>query len=234
MQISPSSPPSLSTYCLSTAHQRLLTSPLIQEAKLKKIYPDTLYVDYTIRHPVMTLMDYENVGLDKDGYLIPLAPFSTSQHLPKLYLGLPPFDQQNPDWLKRCGGKWHHPICPSLQSRAVELLKLNQDLLAQSSVHVKIIDLSQALAPTLGQREIVLSIEETILWHGVELTFPRVLRMSTKNLKEQLEHFLWLKEAMWQDYQTQLPPNIQPTIFTPRVIDLRIPKVAFVENRPLS
>jgi hypothetical protein len=47
-----------------------------------------------------------------------------------------------------------------------------------------------------------------------------------------MAHFFSLQKTMLQDYEAQLSKAAPPhTRFAPRIIDLRIPYLAFVENK---
>lgn len=67
--------------------RRLLASPLIKTAKVKKVLPDKLQIDYTARKPVALLADFENVAIDNEGYSFPCTPFFSAENLPSFYLG---------------------------------------------------------------------------------------------------------------------------------------------------
>ena len=68
--------------------QRLLDSPIIESAKVQKIEPSTIYVDYTLRTPIAYLCDYSNTLIDKEGVPFPFKPFFTPKNLPEIYVGL--------------------------------------------------------------------------------------------------------------------------------------------------
>jgi cell division septal protein FtsQ len=64
------------------AEKRLLASPVIKEAKVELIEPDTIYIDYTVRQPWALLRDFENTAIDEFGYPFPISPFSPPKNLP--------------------------------------------------------------------------------------------------------------------------------------------------------
>jgi hypothetical protein len=101
------------------------------------------------------------------------------------------------------------------------------------------IDLSQAFASSCGKREIVLMVDNAIVqWqNGLEqqIIFPHLLRLGTKNYKEQLINYLNLKEELIeQEKQVLLQHSInQPFLrLKEKVIDLRLSKLAFVQSAP--
>jgi hypothetical protein len=71
--------------------------------------------------------------------------------------------------------------------------------------------------------------------------FPKVLRLAPKDYPQQLTHFFALRKSMTDDYRKQIvshvplffPPCIREGRggrFAPRVIDLRIPQLAFIDQ----
>ena len=74
--------------------------------------------------------------------------------------------------------------------------------------------------------------------HGREL--PNVLRHGAeeyemagdpKEFRQQLGNFFSLRRSMLDDYKRQLASIQEGGRFAPRIIDLRIPQLAFIENR---
>ena len=61
--------------------------------------------------------------------------------------------------------------------------------------------------------------------------FPKILRLAPKDYAQQLGNFFSLRKNMIEDYRRQLASLQQGGTFSPRIIDLRIPQLAFVENR---
>src|SRR5206468_998734 len=98
-------PKNLYALDLKEAAKALLSSPLIRNAKVKRLPPNTLYVEYEVRKPVCWLADYKNVAIDQEGYLLPGAPFYPPQQMPEIYLGLPSFGAAE-DPVGRSGGRW--------------------------------------------------------------------------------------------------------------------------------
>ncbi|HSX11360.1 MAG TPA: FtsQ-type POTRA domain-containing protein [Chlamydiales bacterium] len=208
-------------YAINTkkAEAKLLSSPLIANAKVKRMPPGTLYIDYEVRKPLARLADYKNTALDKEGYLFPAAPFFSPKHLPEVYLGLPPFTT------------WQiSPKNPYLQL-ALEILSFLDTAPWKEGIRIKRIDVSNAFAPTLGTREIVLfTEEELVLPQEVVCVFPKILRLAPKDYPQQLNNFFALRRTMMDDYRRQLASLKQGGRFAPRIVDLRIPQLAFVEK----
>ncbi|MBI3508888.1 MAG: hypothetical protein HY069_04575 [Chlamydiia bacterium] len=229
-------PLSLYAFNLKKGCERLLASPLIAKASLKAIFPATLYVDYEVRKPCAYLQDYENIALDREGYLFPVSPFFSPKELPEIYLGLPPFGSP-PDRWGRAGGEWNRPLRNAHFQLAMDLLSYLEKVQWKEGLKIQRIDVSNAFHESLGIREVVLFTEET-LWiqsQGQEVvcTFPKILRLSPKDYAHQIDHFLALKKGMVDGYRRQIAqsPDVKVGQFAPRIIDLRIPQLAFIENQ---
>ncbi len=233
LHLSADSPTSLYAIHPQEAQQRLLASPLIRAAAVKRMPPNTLYVDYEVRKPIAWIADYKNIAIDNEGYLFPVTPFFSPKAMTEVYLGLPPFAAPE-DTQGRKGGLWKSPLHNRHLKLALDLLQTFEGSSWKDGLSVKRIDVSNAFAPTLGRREIVLFTEEelTIEQNGraVSFTFPKILRLATKDYAEQLQHFFSLRKAMAQDYEKQLAQLQEGGRFAPRIVDLRVKHLAFVEN----
>ena len=91
MDLSVDDPTPVKAFSIKAATQKLLESPVIQEASVQLVSPGIVYVDYTMRHPIALLRDFENVALDATGTLFPFSPFYSPKNLPEIYLGLEGF-----------------------------------------------------------------------------------------------------------------------------------------------
>lgn len=227
-------PLSLYAFDVKEGEKKLLGCPIVAEARIKRVDPGTLYIDYTVRKPVARLADYENIALDRSGYLFPLAPFFAPKNLPEIYLGLPPFNSSEDDQGRK-GGTWHMPLHNKHLRLAFEILRSLDGAPWREGMRVKKIDVSNAFAPSYGQREIVLFTEEEMMAEkGRTLClFPKILRLPTKDYAQQLSNFLSLRRSILEDYQRQIAEARfeQPVVeFSARVVDLRIPQLAFVQN----
>ena len=228
-------PKNLYAFDLKEGQKKLKNSPLIASAKLKRMAPNALYIEYEARKPIALLGDYVNTAIDKEGYLFPMAPFFSPKELPEIFLGVPPFGQEG-DGFNRKGGKWNEPLTNKYLSLAFEVLHFLEGSPWREGLRVKRIDVSSAFAPSLGQREIVLfTEEELVLNRGGEAKvciFPKMLRLSPREYTSQMMNFLSLRKKMMEDYSKQLEGAALPESgrFSFRIIDLRIPHLAFVEN----
>jgi hypothetical protein len=226
-------PKNLYALDLKKAESALLSSPLIKKVAVKRVQPSTLYIDYEVRHPIAWLSDYSNTGIDQEGYLLPCTPFFSPKQMPEIYLGLPSFGAAE-DTFGRKGGLWRTPIKNRYLNLALELLQTFEGSPWKEGLSIKRIDVSNAFAPSLGRREIVLFTEEEIAVkkgdRQISFTFPKILRLAPKDYAQQLNNFFALRKTMVEDYKTQLASADQGGRFTPRIVDLRILQLAFVES----
>ena len=228
-------PTNLYAFDLKTGQKKLQNSPLISRAKIKRMAPNALYVDYEARKPIAMLGDYVNTAIDKEGYLFPVTPFFSPKELPEIFLGLPSFGQEE-DGFDRKGGKWNEPLSGKYLSLAFEVLHFLEGSPWREGLRIKKIDVSRAFALSLGQREIILFTEEELVLNrgGVSkmCIFPKMLRLSPRDYTSQMLNFLSLRKKMMEDYSKQLENAALPESgrFSFRIIDLRIPHLAFVEN----
>lgn len=215
------------------AEERLLRSPIIKDAHIKLIKPQTLYVDYTVRRPIAWLYDYENTAIDEEGFLFPVSPFFSPKNLPEVYFGLPPFgsvyDQEKMTWNTRLEGRQ--------VQLALDLLMIVSSSTYRDILNVQRVDVSQAFAESFGQREVVLKTEDHIFLRqdGKEVMFtcPRLLRFSTKNYPQELGNYLKLRQQLLEQEQKNCtwPENEKTVVrFPVKIIDFRIPNLAFIEE----
>jgi hypothetical protein len=189
LQISADRPLTASRFNAKTAQSRLLASPVIEEAKVKLHELETIYIDYTVRQPVAWLYDFENTAIDAAGYPFPIYPFFSPKKLPEIYVGMSQIVYGRP-----------------LKDKKIELALAFLEV-AAPKLEVIRLDVSKAFEKSLGQKEVVMMVNEK--------GFTKTLRLTPKNFAEELGNYLELKE--------KLPPK-------PQVIDLRISKLAFVQG----
>lgn len=156
---------------LSLAEARLRLSPVIQEATIKFIGHDTLYIDYTVRQPAAALYDFANMAIDSQGVPFPLSPFFTPKNLPEIYLGI---DKVS----------YHRPLKTPQAELALSLLKALQPL----PMTLKRIDVSKAFSARLAEREIVCIVEDG--------GYRRFLRLSAKHYPQGIGNYLQLRDKL--------------------------------------
>jgi hypothetical protein len=185
--LSANKPSPIGTFDEELAAKKLLACPVIKEATVSLREPDTIYIDYTVRQPVALLYDYDNAAIDEEGVVFPLFPFYTPKRLPEIYLGI----------------QGIHFFTP-LEGPKVELALKILRMLSFQNIYIRRIDVSKALAPTLGEREIVLMVQEDVLTH--------FLRLSVKDFAQEIGNYLELRSKLPKD---------------PLVIDLKIPNLGY-------
>lgn len=168
LELSQDRPANLSQFDLGKAKSRLLASHVIRKALIKKIKPNTLYLNYEVRKPIAFLGDYTNTAFDQEGFFFPYLPFYAPRLLPEVYIGVeaPP----NP---------WGEKMNP----KQIEIVR---SLLNRFEPGVlKRIDLSQWEAPTAGKRQIVLVLEKEV-----------ILRLTPKKYAQELTNYFILADQM--------------------------------------
>ena len=165
LDLSTDCPIPLCQFDLEMAQERLLSTHIIENIRLKKMKPNLLFVDYTLREPWAYLEDYTNTVIDPKGFFFPIIPFYSPRSLPRIYLG----EQAPPNpW----GGQM-----------LTEQLSLAQMVYTAFPWEtIERMDLSQALASSAGKREIVITIKG-----------GTILRLTPKNCVEQLSYYSILK-----------------------------------------
>ena len=153
------------------AKRNLRSSPVIKNALVKVIKPDTVFIDYTVRQPIAWLYDFDNVALDDEGVPFPIIPFFSPKKLPEVVLGLKNLN-------------WSLPLKGEKVDLALTLLKM----MLEKSLSVLRLDVTAAFAPSLGLREVVVVIEEN--------GSPKFLRLSPKNFAQELGNYLELRKTL--------------------------------------
>jgi hypothetical protein len=181
---------------------KLLASPLIKNAEIAKLKPGTLLIDYSPRIPVAFLGDFTNTALDEEGFLIPFKPFFSPKKLPEIYLG-------NMDEIK-----WGHTIEGKRGKLGMKFFTFFSTFCKKEGLILKTIDVTQAEALSFGRRQIVLEFEDSgDMW---------ILRCSLENYENEIARFIVLREHV----QSLERSCSEGKDF--RVVDLRIPQLAFL------
>ena len=144
MGLSQDRPTPFDLFIPADAEKTLLASPLIKSAEVRKKAPDSVVVDYAIRHPIATLADFENTAIDSEGNLFPLKPFFSPKNLPEIITGTKTYTSP-------------------LYSESLTLAQNLLTLLTVHNLHPTRIDTSSAFHPSLGRREIVLIVNSHTL-----------------------------------------------------------------------
>lgn len=197
-----------------SATLKLLKSPLIKRAEVKKIYPGTLHIHYALRVPIAFLVDYTNTAIDKEGVPIPFKPFFTPKILPEIYLGL----EEKAD---------EHFFGKRLKNKrillALKLLDYLSKEIITDAMLIKRIDVSKSDASSYGRREIVVILEEKK--EKINNGFPsfchylRILRLSDQSYEQELKNYKRLAKFL-----------MQKESLVSLIVDLRIPHLAFINE----
>ncbi|NGX27836.1 MAG: hypothetical protein K940chlam1_00005 [Candidatus Anoxychlamydiales bacterium] len=225
MHLSTDNPTNIFLFDEVKAQKKLLSSPLIIDANIKKNKPDCLSLDLKIRHPKALLYDYDNIAIDEEGFIFFLKPFFNNLDLPSVYLDLGRFSG-----LKKIEKKE--------ATLALDILQKLQTSGFSDLAKIKLLDTSRAFIRSYGKREVLLQIDEQINAYkdqkNVKLVFPTILRLSQNNLLEQISNYISLREKILKDYENQLKhisdPSQDVVTFKPKTIDLRISKLAFIDQ----
>ena len=217
---------------LIKAKENILKSPLIKEVRIEKIKPAGLFIDYKIKKPIAIVLDYENMAIDENGYVFPFSPYYDDQDLPKIFIGLLPFKEKC-DAIGRVGADFNIPLSNKNTLLALELLQLLRNQIFANLVQVKKIDVSLAYEQSYGKREIIIELEDYFFKENKKFIFPKIVRLGTNNYKQQMDNLINLIKKMKNDYELQLKDYSfsEETIkFDPKIIDLRISKIALIDN----
>ncbi len=217
-------PTNIFTFDENEAQKKLLKSPIIVDAKAKKMKPDCVFVDYTLRKPIAILHDFENTLIDQDCYIFPKDPFFKDQNFCKIYLNLDEF-------------KGFEKIDTKEAKLAIDILNKLKTSGFADAIKITMLDTSRAYLQSYGKREIVLQIDEIVKINKeqkkTEFVFPKILRLSNTNFLEQISNYASLRKKIIKDYENQAV-NFEATPgivrFSPKTIDLRISKLAFIDQ----
>jgi hypothetical protein len=203
LELSVDMPTAMRLFDLKMGKERLLRSPLIVDAVLKKIPPSTLYIRYATRQPIAYLVDYSNSALDVEGFVLPFKPFFTPKKMATVYLGMGEGAAEPPAWGTQIqGARWQ---------LARRLLQGLPKLFVHLPISVIAIDVARAFAPSNGEREIVIVIGEASpdLPNGF---VQRTLRLDIGSFRRQLVNYL----------------SLRPYLQGETLIDMRISQLAFI------
>ncbi len=125
----------------NSIQKKLLEFPVFQSILSDVTEQGDLVVSYQLRKPLFRVHDYNNCGLDQQGYIIPLAPFYSPKNLPKIYLGLKTLSWSRVDEI----------------DKACQVLNFfNQK--SQEVFKVAMIDISTLQDPRVYRREVIVTL----------------------------------------------------------------------------
>jgi hypothetical protein len=156
LQLSTDSATYLYSFDLQAGERRLLACPIIKTAKIKRIPPCTLYVDYALRKPVAFLKDFTNTALGQDFMLMAFHPFFSPKKIPEIVLGI-----SHEKW--RWGDTLTHPSARLAMDLCADLIQYGYKVIR--------IDASKAYAESLGGQQLLAIVEAPGSHHPTTLIF---------------------------------------------------------------
>jgi RNase P protein component len=225
LDLSVDQPMNLFRLNMQDARRKLLTCPLIKEAKVKRISPGTVYVDYQLREPIALLGEWSNTAMDDEGVVFPVKPFLTPKKLPELILG---FRQTEIP-------VWGSTIDSRRVDLAIDLIKALNQSCCDAYRSIGKVDVSKAYARSYGQREISIVfdtlVEKMVEGKQVLVMRPHLLRLSTQDYQQELANYLVLAKKLREEEMNVAVENSETMIKSePIIIDLRIPHLGFIKN----
>lgn len=212
--------------------RKLLESPVIKSATVRKIRPGTLHIDYELRKPIAYCGDYLNMAIDADGVVFPINPFFTPKLLPEIRLG----DGFSCNSSKGKEVVWGGVVEGAAKELAFTLLEEVPKALEQGTVLLGI-DVSRAFAPSDGQREIILRLEDRVTRAGsgqtVQCHYPRIVRLRPETYRKQLDNYRRLSTHLRERERNGAMPHLGAVYRTKQVIvDMRLSELAFFSEEP--
>lgn len=201
LNLSCDKPCNLYRFNVDEAVQKLYQLPIIKFAKIQKILPGTLYIEYQLRHPIAYLADFSNTAIDQEGVAFPHKPFLTPKNLPEVVLGL---DEHS-----------YFQWGVKLPQEKIQIgLNVLSTLNAMEGVKVTKVDLSKACAQSNGQCELIIFVET------LEAPHHKILRINPQNFEEALNNFAHLNRYLSHEGKNWKEEKI--------LVDLRVAKLGYI------
>lgn len=212
--------------------KKLLDSPVIKSATVRKIRPGTLHIDYELRKPIAYCGDYVNMAIDADGVVFPINPFFTPKLLPEIRLG----DGFSCRSSKGNEVVWGGVVEGAAKELAFSLLEEVPKALEQGTVLVGI-DVSRAFAPSDGQREIILRLEDRVTRAGggqtVQCHYPRIIRLRPETYRQQLDNYRRLSMHLREKERNGARSHLGTVCRSKEmIVDMRLSELAFFSEEP--
>lgn len=204
LELSVDAPAVLPKLSLQRSLNRLLSSPVIETANVKKIPPRAIHVDYSMRQPIAKLVEYKNTLLDKNAFPFPSHPFYCDLNLPEVVLG----DIENPL-------VWGAKISDTHVKYAIAVYEAFKTECSGCQTTIKRIDISKANDPSAGHREIILTLQKVYQGQFIQ----DYIRLGLDQYGQNLHRYAILEEHLIKK------KNFFQTSF---IIDLRVPQLAFL------
>lgn len=234
LELSIDNPKNLYAFSAKDAQTKLLNFPVIKRAKVNKIKPGIIWVDYSLRKPIAYLADYSNTFIDAETVPFPVKPFFTPKRLPEIFLGLSDdvsIDEDNADR----NFHWGLPIQNKKSHLAFTIMEAVNRYCCTELTYLSRIDVSKAFAQSYGQRQIVVILEDLlekeVNGQPILSVHPKILRLSTDKYLDQLKNYTALQVYLRQhDSSSSADPASLTHQPSPIVVDLRLPDLAFISK----
>lgn len=222
------------------AQKKLESSPLIESAQVSKVMPAKLYIDYSMRTPVVKLADVSNLSMDLSSSLFPLHPFFRPRELPSVYLGLNEL-LGDAKLVNGCGNYQELIRRAPIESQeqladalplAMKVLDSGARIFKNTRIAIKWIDVSRAYLPSYGQREIVVIAEETLYDKSDSCTFAYRLRLNRDRYEKNFHQFFALRKELTRDHLQSFDrakKGAQGPLRVEKTIDLRLDSYAYIQ-----
>ncbi len=126
--------------------------PAIEKARVWRLLPGTLGVEYALREPIALLAGVKNVALDASGKLFFLFPFFAPKRLPAVVF--PPGSRTTPLSLVALQ---RSVLSSDVSSSALDLVRQLAQIGEREHLFLDLVDLSQINHPTLFRREVTIA-----------------------------------------------------------------------------
>jgi len=213
LKLSLDNPINLYAFETRDAEKMLLSLPVIKNARVRKIKPSAIHIDYEMKEPVAYLGDYNNACIDEDGFIFPFKPFYTSKKLPEIILGI--------HHESLSGIAWGKKIKSTRYDLALSVLNTLKSL-NFNTAFLKCLDVSSAFAISQGKRQIIVCLEERVQKFNQgksQVVFSsKILRLSPDNYERQLANYKILSDKLKESGEKV------------KVIDLRLDDLAFIKE----
>jgi len=170
---------------LEEGRNKLLSSPLIEDAKISFISEDHILVKYWHVNAMALIGDFNNVGIDREGRLFPIKPFLSPKGLVKIFLGIQEVvEGGNISFFKE-------------KNRWVFAKKVLEDLYAlEMKGRITSIDVSKIEELSLGKNELIVTVDF--------IERKDILRLSKRNYLNEVSQYCILCDSLKNEKGTKM------------------------------
>lgn len=167
-------PTSLFSISPKMMRQRLVTFPAIRQARVWRLAPGTVGIEYALRSPVATIAGLKNVAIDEWATAFFLFPCYAPKHLPTLVLPV------GEVFTLREAQKRLYEMKET--KIAMKLLEMANETAKPRNMTVELVDLSLLRQQSLFRRELVLGFSSLLSKDG-----RLYVRMESRNILPMME-----------------------------------------------